>query len=68
MREITIVGLKNIVVTWLINPCYSYIITTSTKKMLTPMLMIERFFHISYCGFSEPILAYLFSETRNERI
>jgi hypothetical protein len=35
MIEITIVGLKKIIVTWIFNPCYSYIITTSTKNVST---------------------------------
>ena len=33
--EITIIGLKKIVVTWIISPCYSYIITESNKSMVT---------------------------------
>ena len=42
MIEITIIGLKKLVVTWIISPCYSYIITTSNKSVLTKCQSLTR--------------------------
>jgi len=35
MIEITIIGLKKVVVTWIISPSLSYVFTTSNKSMVT---------------------------------
>ena len=51
MIDKTIVGLKNIIVTWIIYPIVPSIFTTSIKSVLTVVVTIFSFFHLAYCGF-----------------
>ena len=48
MREYAILDINNLINTWLFNPCQSYIITTSKKKMLTKCQSLTQ---ILVCGF-----------------
>ena len=51
MIEYAIVGIKKLVVTWIINPCYSYKITTSNKNVqnnVNEMLIVNTFFCMAF--------------------
>ena len=63
MREYAILDINNLIITWLFNPCQSYIITTSKKKMLTKCQSLTQ---ILVCGFLETLFAYLSSETKKK--
>jgi len=65
MIEYAIVGIKTIIVTWIINPCYSYIITTSNKSVSIKVSSLTLELDV---GFFNSVLAYLSSETKKERI
>jgi hypothetical protein len=42
MIDKTIIGLKKLGITWIFNPCLSYIITTSNKSVLTKCQSLTR--------------------------
>jgi hypothetical protein len=51
MIEITIVGLKKLLITWIICPIVPSIFATSIKSVSSVMFSIIKNCQLSYCGF-----------------
>ena len=65
MREYAIIDINNLINTWIINPIVHTDLTTSKESMI--MIRISLSSNL-YGGFLTKAFAYLFSETKKERI